>query len=198
MPKSRTRAVRSGSAVFAQTCLFENLGSLRYWLSVRGGTWQNLQNHEHRVMTQVSLPISPAWSVFAAHVKKLWVLGYSQNTKCILIRQRLCTGSSESLCRMYMWFWQFCQAPAQLCPKIWHFFVLWLNYDYKLFQRNVRKQNFLSSCSRMMELVSKANPVQTNRFSLSQTGLQNALPKYPRRATTHRSRTTNCTKADYR
>ena len=85
-------AVWSGSALFAQAYLSENLGSLRYcpfsghMYSNSIGAQQNLQYH-----MGAQRRVSWSW-VFAVHLKKLWVLGCPLSTKGNLIRLCKCTG----------------------------------------------------------------------------------------------------------
>ena len=42
----------------------------------RATAWQNQQNDEHPAKTQNSLGMHPVWSVFAVHLRKVWVFSY--------------------------------------------------------------------------------------------------------------------------
>ena len=130
--------VWSRSILFAQTCLSENLGCLRYNMS-RDMTKPTVS--ECPVKTQISLGIHPVWSVFAVRMKKAWVLSYPFSTQLSLCSDWVDAQTDLSLCWAHTHFVGFVMSwliYRIFCPNLvvlkflwnkvlWHFQIIWIN-----------------------------------------------------------------------
>ena len=77
--------------------------------------------HVHPTETQISLGIRPVWSVFAVHMKKVWVLSYQLSAQQRLWSDWVDAQADLSLRWAHMPFCRFCPVLAQMLFS-WRFY----------------------------------------------------------------------------